>query len=86
MSAEYARSWGNHAGREFLFKFYILVADDDSFRLSRKDALKRHIENKHPLFRKLLKNLALKILVPRRKNVPENIAGLRQAMSALPVT
>ncbi|KAF8551174.1 hypothetical protein OG21DRAFT_321086 [Imleria badia] len=48
--------------------------------LSRKDALKRHVEKKHPDFKHLLKNVALRILVPRRKNVPEDLQELKQAM------
>ena len=51
-------------------------------RLSRKDALKRHVEKKHPEIKHLLKNHALKILVPRRKNVPEDLQleKLKEAM------
>ena len=67
-----------------MFRLYILdwvvFVDGDSFRLSRKDALKRHVDRKHPEFCILLKNLALKILVPRRKNEPEDLEDLRQAM------
>ena len=54
--------------------------DDDLFRLSRKDALKRHAEAKHPEYAKLLKDLELEILVPRRRNEPLDLEKLRKAM------
>jgi len=63
-----------------IFLDWIVLADDDSFRLSRKDALKRHVYQTHVRYRQLLKNVDLKILVPRRKNVPEDLRQLKRAM------
>ncbi|KAF8137220.1 hypothetical protein EV363DRAFT_1394778 [Boletus edulis] len=48
--------------------------------LSRKDALKRHIEVKHAMFLKLLRSCSLGLLVPRRKNESEDLGPLFQAM------
>jgi len=58
-------------------------ADDGSVRLSRKDALKRHVDKKHPDYVVLLADLDLNILVPRKKNAHEDLGVLRQAMHAL---
>ncbi|KAI9569149.1 hypothetical protein HD554DRAFT_2171616 [Boletus coccyginus] len=51
--------------------------------LSRKDALKRHVDMKHPEYKVLLGDLDLNILVPRKRDEYEDLRELKRAIKLL---